>query len=247
MIKKTIRKQIFDISETFVPYSFPAPLMVGVISTPQGLKLLKRKAIPRCDLIELRCDHLIEAGVELRQLHTIISQTTHKVLLTARNPSEGGVHDWSDRERSKVISTLLPLKSIEMVDIELATAKDDLKLVKSLKSLQIILSAHKFDKTPQDSELAEMLETMSAYKANFIKVACLCENTSDLGRLAVMQYLNNHLPLALMGMGSLAVLSRTLLPCIGSRLVYGYLDEPTAPGQPHIASISQILKRKIEI
>jgi 3-dehydroquinate dehydratase-1 len=38
-------------------------------------------------------------------------------------------------------------------------------------------------------------------------------------------------PLALVAMGAMGTSLRSYLPCVGSRLTYGFIDSPAAPGQ----------------
>jgi 3-dehydroquinate dehydratase len=43
--------------------------------------------------------------------------------------------------------------------------------------------------------------------------------------------------LAVIGMGAFGTPLRTYLPCVGSRLTYGFLDEVAAPGQLHASEL----------
>ncbi len=42
-------------------------------------------------------------------------------------------------------------------------------------------------------------------------------------------------------LGPYAAQSRSVLAALGSRLVYGYLDEPAAPGQPSAGEVSKMV------
>lgn len=217
------------------------PLVVGVVSTPKGLVRLSQKTKVPCDIIELRVDCLFNTGATLQQICAAAASSNYKLLITPRDSKEGGVYEWKPSERIRTLRDLLPHAA--MVDVELASAKKLLPVVRARTGVKAILSAHDFNGTPHDAALAATLEKMWAYKPNFLKLACTCVSTSELGRLAIMQHLNTHLPLALMGMGPLAGVSRTMLAVLGSRLVYGYLDEPTAPGQPDVSVVEKSLKR----
>lgn len=213
------------------------PLVVGVISTEPGLASLAHNGRLQCDIVELRLDYLMRSETPLSVIEECLTSSQHKFLLTLRHQYEGGVYSWEPKERVSILKTFIRYASV--VDIELAFASQFLPLVRSRYKKKILLSAHFFEQTPDDAKLADLLEKMWMRRPNFLKVACLCNSTADLGRLVVMQYLNRHLPLALMGMGDLAPLSRTILPLVGARIVYGYLDEPTAPGQP---SVKEVMK-----
>ena len=59
-----------------------------------------------------------------------------------------------------------------------------------------------------------------------------CTQPADLARLADFQLADHGIPVATMGMGPLAPVSRLLCAQCGSVLNYGYLGKtPTAPGQ----------------
>jgi len=206
-----------------------SPLIVGVLSTKHGLSVLARSKLP-CEVVELRLDHLFQDGATFEEIQSALLKKKHPAIVTARHSSEGGVHRWQPGERASLLHKLLP--SAEYLDIELSTLREMRILRSQFPKTPLILSAHFFEHTPADDELATLLERMLAKKPDIIKIACRCNSSSDLGRLAVLQYLNRDLPLSLMAMGELGSISRTMLPRLGARLVYGWLDQPTAPGQP---------------
>jgi 3-dehydroquinate dehydratase-1 len=68
--------------------------------------------------------------------------------------------------------------------------------------------------------------------AAVFKVAARVHSPSDVSALAGFQVLDHGLPVATMGMGPLAPVSRLMCAQYGSVLNYGYLGSvPTAPGQ----------------
>ena len=69
-------------------------------------------------------------------------------------------------------------------------------------------------------------------RAHVYKVVGLARRRRDLRVLAEPLLNQSHMRLAIMGSGPLAASSRLSLPALGSRLIYVYLDEPTAPEQP---------------
>ena len=76
------------------------------------------------------------------------------------------------------------------------------------------------------------------------KVAAMLHQPADLARLADFQLADHGLPVATMGMGPLAPVSRLLCAQCGSVLNYGYLGEtPTAPGQWDAALLKQAIAR----
>jgi 3-dehydroquinate dehydratase-1 len=62
-----------------------------------------------------------------------------------------------------------------------------------------------------------------------------------LQQLAALLVNHPGWPLAVMGLGPYASQSRSVLTALGSRLIYGYLDQPAAPGQPSAAEVRKMV------
>ena len=78
------------------------------------------------------------------------------------------------------------------------------------------------------------------------KAAARLHGPGDLARLAEFQLRDHGLPVATMGMGPLAPVSRLLCAQCGSVLNYGFLgSRPTAPGQWDAATLRHAV-RKLE-
>ena len=211
-------------------------LRVGVISQSKGLLFLVRAQIP-CDLIELRLDYFTLNQTFLHELQKKLVKRKHPVLLTLRSQTEGGQQKLTSVQRETILLNFLSY--IDAVDIEHAQFKTMPRLLKTIKKKKIplILSAHSFQKFLNHRQLNTLLQKMKKYPATIYKIASRCDSVSQLTLLLQNQIQFNSLSLALMGMGKMASLSRQLLPLVGSKLVYGYLDAPTAPGQPPIKTL----------
>jgi len=203
------------------------PLVVGSVGNNRALKLPIEAT--DCDLVELRLDTL-GTGPDIRQFAEN-QRASHPLLLTARHPDEGGSHDLSSLQRTKILTDFLPLGSL--LDLELRSLPEMGVLWEEARDRGLIRisSWHDFERCPSQSELRETIAAMAEAGASVAKCAFWLGCPADLQRIAESLE-NPPLPLALMGMGPLAPSSRLLAAHFGSVLNYGYLGEdPTAPGQ----------------
>ncbi len=127
------------------------------------------------DLIEWRIDYWNFSDLDL--LKTLRDSVSCPVMFTLRKKSQGGKWEKSEEERLSYFEKLLKLKP-EYCDLE---AEIPLDFFKSLRqqhpTVQIIASHHDFKKNPQDLE--SVLKEMRKVPADFYKIACMCQSTTD--------------------------------------------------------------------
>ncbi len=222
--------------------AFPkrALLRVGVVATPKGLRFLRAPRVP-CDLIELRLDHLLARAAPSGLVLDALAARRHPVLFTLRAPGEGGAVPVSDADRAAILPLFLP--RIDALDVELAhaTALAGALAAARARRIPLILSAHFFRKAPDAATLQATLRAMRLHRPGISKIAAFCPSQAALSVLLAVQREHRHRHVALMGMGPLAGESRIALAAAGACLTYGYLDAPTAPGQPSAASLPNAL------
>lgn len=214
-------------------------MRVGVISQSKGLSFITQTRVP-CNLLELRLDYFTLSENFLYELQKVLTKRKQPVLLTLRSQTEGGQQKLTSKQRETILLKFLPY--IDAIDIEQAQLKTMPQLLKTMqkKKISLILSAHSFQKPFTQRQLNTLLQKMKKQPATIYKIASRCDSIAQLILLLQNQIQFNALPLALMGMGKMASLSRQLLPLVGSKLVYGYLDSPTAPGQPHVKTLQKV-------
>jgi 3-dehydroquinate dehydratase-1 len=217
------------------------PAVIGSITTPGGLRLLARKSLP-ADAVEVRVDALLKRGATVEKIEVALRGRRHPVLLTLRIPAEGGHRAWKLAERRDLYLRLLP--HAEAIDVELATA-DALSevLIRAVEAGKtVVVSAHALGKAAAPKQFAHWLENHGQRFAHTIlKVASHIGSWRDLQRLAALLVNNPEKQIAVMGLGPHAPQSRAVLAALGSRLVYGWLDEPAAPGQPSAAEMRKMV------
>jgi 3-dehydroquinate dehydratase-1 len=223
---------------------FPAahPAVIGSITTPDGLSLLAERD-SAADAAEVRVDSLLGQGATADGIEEALRERRHPVLLTLRIPEEGGRISWEQYERRELYRRLLPL--VEAIDVELATVRElDPLLTEALAAGKtVVLSAHALDRPPPSAQFGRWLREHDEHDAKTIlKVAAHIDSWRDLQRLAAMLVNNPEKQIAVMGLGPHAAQSRSVLAALGSRLVYGWLDESAAPGQPSVTEVRAMVE-----
>jgi len=216
------------------------PLVLGTVTTPAGLRFLARKSIS-ADAVEVRVDALLAAKVPVEKIEAALRMRKHPVLLTLRIPREGGHRAWKVKERRELFLRLLP--NVEAIDVELATERAMQPVIDEARRAgkTVVLSAHAIAKSATPAQIARWAGQFSPLPATILKIAARIASWRDLQQLAALLVNHPDWPLAVMGLGPYAGQSRAVLTALGSRLVYGYLDQPAAPGQPSASEAKKMV------
>jgi len=187
------------------------------------------------DVLEFRLDNLNQQSetriIELQNKW----RSSHKILSTARHPSEGGHGDLSEAQRIAWLVACLP--SSDLVDIEIQSlTSSGLRQVAAQaqqESVQVVASHHNFEIYPERQLLADQIAQAFELGADVAKLAVVVKTHRQLSELVelVEATRSDGRLISAMGMGPLGKLSRLVLASAGSCLNYGYLNEPNAPGQ----------------
>jgi 3-dehydroquinate dehydratase I len=217
------------------------PTVLGSVITPKGLRLLSRQTVP-ADAVEIRVDALLAHQVSPEEIEKALRARKHPVLLTLRIPAEGGKLAWKLAERRSLYLQLLP--HVEAIDVELATATALAPVVnEALRTGKtLVLSAHAIEKPATPAQIARWVGQFDPQPSTILKVAARIKSWRDLQQLAALLVNHPDWSIAVMGLGPYASQSRSVLAALGSRLVYGYLDEPAAPGQPSSADVKKMVR-----
>ncbi len=219
----------------------------GVVGSFGGRDDLLRAEAPTvmacCDLAEIRLDLIAEpsGGVDSSAWESLRGVP---LLFTARRAEEGGSGHLDAAARIALLETAL--NDAACIDIEVASIPETGWLLENLRSRGIpwIASFHDFAKLPETTVLVDAARHALEAGAAVFKAAAMLRAPADMARLADFQLADHGLPVATMGMGPLAPVSRLLCAQCGSVLNYGYLGEtPTAPGQWDAALLKQAIAR----
>lgn len=202
--------------------------VVGSVMGLPGLAVLTTAEIgQKCDIVEFRADGF---PAECPELQSAMQTCARPALLTVRCPGEGGINQLTLQERRLRVEKFLPFSRI--IDVEIASLTDfqDFVPVARAQGIPVVASFHDFAGTPKKEVLRAAADKAMSLGADAVKFATTLRNTGDLAVLAALQE-EASMPMATMGMGPMGRVSRLLLGSLGSILNYGYLDEPTIPGQ----------------
>jgi len=232
------------------PVKKMTPQIVGVITSPRDLRFAIAMRQPP-DLFELRLDCLYGMVDQLERKMSILSakgQTrrgeSSPVIITARDPREGGANNLSRKERHELLLRFLP--HAKYVDVELRSARAFKTLLASARKQNVrrILSFHDFKSTPSPRGLRAKAALAKVQGADIFKIATRTDTPAQLARL--IDFVTDKevdLPVSAMGIGRLGAISRLLLARCGSVLNYAALHRSQVEGQLPIDLLRSALRR----
>jgi 3-dehydroquinate dehydratase-1 len=225
-----------------LPLSFATPLTVGSVDRGGALAALDPERVRAdCDVLEIRLDGVF-SGQPSPGLPWQGRFPGIPLLFTARRAEEGGLSAWNAAQRMAMLEKALP--DAALIDVEAASIDEMREILDAAAQVGVpwIASFHDFHGVPEEKDLLSALESAKSAGAAVFKWAAMIRNASDIARLAEFQQQDHGIPVASMGMGKLAVVSRLLCAQCGSVLNYGYLgDTPTAPGQWDAGSLKRAI------
>jgi 3-dehydroquinate dehydratase I len=221
----------------------PALTLVGVASRPEAIVRFAETAPASraIDLVEARVDLYTPQSLDFcAEACARLEATGTPVLVTLRLDAERGGWTRPDAERLPLYREALAVVSV--VDVEAASplARDVTALARTAGRTSVV-SHHDFARTPPLAELERIVSRCFAAGADIAKVATLVSGDAD--RDALFALLAHHgSRVCVIGMAARAPELRVQLATQGSRLAYGYLDAPTAPGQISAAEMDARLR-----
>lgn len=203
------------------------PRIVGMIFSLEDLRSAVRLRRPP-DFFELRLDALVRHLDEVEA-----TRFSAPLILTARDPREGGVNNLATRARRDLLLRFLP--RAHTIDIELRSAPAFLSLLElaRARNIQRIISFHDFKNTPPVFRLHEKARAAQKFGADIFKIATRTDTGAQLRRLLDF-YDSARLPVAAMGLGRLGKVARRWLIRRGSSLNYVHLGGSGIAGQPSL-------------
>jgi 3-dehydroquinate dehydratase / shikimate dehydrogenase len=203
------------------------------------------------DAIEFRLDHM--SDVNLAAVMATVPQAV-SVIVTARDPAEGGVWRATDSERLNHLARALSLHP-DFIDIEGATWWRSPETVRGVVSVmrpgpsrgarkrpcRLILSFHDFVGRPND--LAERLAALGAKPCHVAKIVWRAESVCD-SLLAFDLMRQARKPVIAIAMGEAGLASRVLARKFGAFLSFGSLEaeSASAPGQISIGTMKSLYR-----
>ncbi|MGI9113709.1 MAG: hypothetical protein DLM52_08030 [Chthoniobacterales bacterium] len=206
------------------------PAVVGVIASQGELRAAARIRRPP-DLFELRLDCLPDIDP------TNVLRLRRPLIITARNPAEGGCNKLAFR-RDDRLREFLPCAAF--IDVELRSLRELRAVWKEAgrRKIQRICSVHNFARTPSHAVLLKQFQRARSAGANIFKLVTRADTPDDF--LTLLQFLRRARGrCCVMAIGRFGPISRLLLAECGSVLVYAALQQPLYPGQLTLRELRQ--------
>ena len=217
----------------------PRPLVVGVIASRADLdRAFHIGKSP--DLFELRLDCIGDLVNEKE-----FSRLCAPLIITARDPREGGVNNLRIQKRQKLLRRFLPQAAFIDIELRSANALRSTVALARKQNVGLILSFHDFQSTPSLGSLRAMARKAKSLGADVFKVATRTDTPEQLTRL--LDFIGNtnlDLPLTVMGIGKLGLKSRRELMRRGSILNYAHLGRSSIRGQSSLER-ARVHQRKL--
>jgi 3-dehydroquinate dehydratase I len=221
------------------------PRVVGSFGSSEDLREATASSVREsCDIAEVRLD-LLAGATEASGSKPWSHLAGIPLLFTARRADEGGAMALDTAARVALLRGTLDQAA--WLDIEVASIPEmgDFLSELAARAIPWIASWHDFEKLPDTAVLERAAAQAKTAGAAVFKAAARLESPAEVARLAGFQLADHGLPVATMGMGPLAPVSRLLCAQCGS-VNYGYLgNTATAPGQWDSALLRNAISRLV--
>lgn len=220
------------------------PLLCASImeeSIPEVIKIAS--SVRDADLIEIRADAIKEISPRrvIELLREVKKVSGKDVILTVRPLKEGGLYQGTEDDRRFILEA--GLEETDYVDLELDTSQlEGLVKKASETGVKTIISHHNFESTPSREIMLSLLKREFNAGADIAKLAVKARTMEDvLNLLSVTVEASREGNICTIAMGNLGKIARVAAPFFGSTLLYGYVSNPTAPGQLSVSELRKIL------
>ena len=213
--------------------------IVGVIFSRSDFQRALRMRNPP-DLFELRLDALVHV---LDTVRAAIECLRAPLIITARDPREGGANQLSSRRRRALLLEFLPHAAC--VDIELRSARFLGEVWRAARANQVrtIVSFHDFQETPTSGRLDKIAADARSLGAAVVKIATRTDTPAQLKTLLdFFERQRGTADVVVMGIGKLGRVSRLELARRGCLLNYAHLGSPAAVGQLSVRDLRRVLQ-----
>jgi 3-dehydroquinate dehydratase type I len=220
------------------------PLIAGAL-TDADVPSIKEERVKSADLIELRVDMFQDISLShVKEIFKIARERFGKpIIATVRDMKEGGQREIADR--LSLYDEIVPLSDMADVEIISGDIFGDIKRLCIANKKTLIGSHHNFEKTPDDDFLDGIVSKGKALGADIVKIATTARSRDDLIRMLNFTLRHKDKGMITMSMGDHGLPSRVVGPVFGSLITYGYINQPSAPGQistDELLSVFRLLK-----
>ncbi len=187
------------------------------------------------EMLELRLDLLDYSEKQYQEIFS-----TGKPIIATYRYGEA-----DDKLRIEELKKAILLGS-DYIDIEIdakAGFVSEMMTFAQENNCKTVLSFHDFDKTPTKKYLTQIIEDAKNLKSDYVKIATMANNKSDVARILSL-YENNNKILAF-NMGEIGKISRLSSLYLGAEFTYASLskENSTASGQYTFNELTELKNR----
>ncbi|MCO4338830.1 type I 3-dehydroquinate dehydratase [Staphylococcus agnetis] len=201
------------------------------------------------DILEIRIDAI--KNVTAQHIECILRQLKEasihcEKLITFRTEQQGGESGITEEAYWSLMRELADMKDVTYIDIEWDRTLNRKQLVNELQSkgIQVVISYHNFEETPQLEVLKKTYYYMSQWGGTHLKIAVMPHTKNDvITLLQVVSEASDALQQWVTGisMSKLGVASRIAQQTFGGALTYGSIQEGVAPGQLNVKTLKSAM------
>ena len=214
-------------------------ICVSIARQDMGSAIQAARKVPAlADVIEIRLDSLTAPAIA-----PLLQAIDVPLLFTNRPAWEGGLYNGPEEQRLALLMQAVQCKA-PYVDIELRSGQPAVeRLCKTAREngTHVIISWHDFNRTPDQSELADILASQHDSGAQIGKIVTMAHDFRDVLRVLQLQEEahRKEFPLIAFCMGRAGMISRLATLELGGFMTYAAPDagEATAPGQLAVADL----------
>jgi 3-dehydroquinate dehydratase type I len=218
-------------------------MKLAIVCVVTNLNQAKKAMKSGADILEIRVD-LTGKNVSIAnwdffvRLFRKIRKTARLPLIcTIRSADEGGKYKGPDSDKLALIKVLSPY--CKFIDIEHNSSLLSDPYIRKIRN-KLIISRHFFKDTPTPGSLEKVVRASLKFRPAIVKIATNAAKQENLITLAKILKSFNKTPLALITMGKFGKTGRFLMPILGSKLTYGFIETAVAPGQINIKELSKL-------
>ncbi len=196
------------------------------------------------DVIEWRRDFLQTDNVKAAA-RKIAAKAAKPLLWTLRSKLEGGELAISNEDYYREFLAAATSGLFAALDAELMRGISAEDIAAAHKAgTAVVMSYHNFDRTPDNAEMAAILERMDSLGADVLKIAVMPQCPEDVMRLMTTVGKACHSfgkPVIAMSMGELGKITRVSGALFGSCATFASVLQTSAPGQISAEKTKELL------
>lgn len=193
------------------------------------------------DSFELWLDYISDVSLDF--IEDLIKNFDGKIIFLFRRQGLAAPK-MTFQKRMQLISTIADSHCLLDLDI---SQRQELELVKGLKKIRLIVSYHNYKQTPSQQKLETIIQDISKYNPEIIKISTFCSKNSDAHQIMDLQSQLNEKKIKhiILGMGEKGVITRIAGAITGNEMNFTPLSrkDVSAGGQLVKSNLEKILKK----